>query len=199
MAPLFIAASLLYGLAFTVLVLATMSRSARQDLLTDDIVGKFRGLLVVFALAVLYFTAVQHLTNLYAGQHYGVERFLLLKGGTYTAVLWIGQILVGSVLPLALLAIPTFGRSRAAITIASALFVIGGLAQMYVIIIGGQAYPLDLFPGMEVTSSFQDGQVAHYRASLPEVLLGLSGLAIAMFVTGIAFRLLPFLPRPVRD
>jgi molybdopterin-containing oxidoreductase family membrane subunit len=70
---------------------------------------------------------------------------------------------------------------------------------MYVIIIGGQAYPLDFFPGMEVTSSFQDGQVAHYRASLPEVLLGLSGLAIAMFVTGIAFRLLPFLPRPARD
>jgi molybdopterin-containing oxidoreductase family membrane subunit len=199
MAPLFIAASLLYGLAFTVLVLATTSRSARQDLLTDDIVSKFRGLLVVFALAVLYFTAVLHLTNLYSGQHYGVERFLLLKGGTYTAAFWVGQILIGSLLPLALLAMPTFGRSRAAITIASALFVIGGLAQMYVIIIGGQAYPLDLFPGMEVTSSFHDGRVAYYRASLPEVLLGLSGVAIAMFVTGIAFRLLPFLPRAVRD
>ena len=79
------------------------------------------------------------------------------------------------------------------------LFLIGGLAQMYVIIIGGQAYPLNLFPGMEVTSSFHDGQVTYYRASLPEVLLGLSGIAIAMLMTGIAFRLMPFLPRPVRD
>ena len=199
MAPLFIAASFLYGLAFTILVLATMSQSARQDLLGDEIVSKFRGLLVVFALVVLYFTVMQHLTSLYAGQHFGVERFLLLEGGRYTAVFWIGQILVGSLLPLFLLAAPAFGHSRAALTIASVLFLIGGLAQMYVIIIGGQAYPLNLFPGMEVTSSFHDGQVTYYRASLPEVLLGLSGIAIAMLMTGIAFRLMPFLPRPVRD
>jgi Ni/Fe-hydrogenase subunit HybB-like protein len=199
MAPLFIVASFLYGLAFTILVLATMSQSARQDLLGDEIVSKFRGLLVVFALVVLYFTVMQHLTSLYAGQHFGVERFLLLEGGRYTAVFWIGQILVGSLLPLFLLAAPAFGRSHAALTIASVLFLIGGLAQMYVIIIGGQAYPLNLFPGMEVTSSFHDGQVTYYRASLPEVLLGLSGIAIAMLMTGIALRLMPFLPRPVRD
>ncbi len=199
MAPLFIAASFLYGLAFTVLVLATMSWQMRQSLLTDEMVGKFRGLFVVFALAVLYFTAVLHLTKLYASEHHGIERFLLLDGGIYTVMFWVGQILVGSVLPLALLAAPASRRSRVALTVASALFLIGGLAQIFVIIIGGEAYPLKLFPGMEVTSSFQDGQVAHYSASLPEVLLGLSGLSIAMFLTGIAFRLLPFLPRPVRD
>jgi len=78
------------------------------------------------------------------------------------------------------------------------LFLLGGLAQIYVIIIGGQAYPLDLFPGMEVTSSFQDGQVARYTASLPEVLLGLSGISIAMLMAGIAVKLLPFLPRPAQ-
>jgi molybdopterin-containing oxidoreductase family membrane subunit len=114
-------------------------------------------------------------------------------------VFWAGQILVGSVLPLAILAAPTFSGSRAAITVASALFLIGGIAQMYVIIIGGQAYPLNLFPGMEVTSTFQDGQLAHYRVSLPEILLGLSGLSIAMVVAGIALKLLPFLPRPVHN
>jgi molybdopterin-containing oxidoreductase family membrane subunit len=199
MAPLFIAASLLYGMAFTVLVLATTGRQSRQELLTDEMAGRFRGLLAIFALAVLYFTALHHLTNLYASEHRAVERFLLLEGGAYTAVFWAGQVLLGSVLPLVILAAPGFGRRWAAITIASTLFLIGGLAQMYVVIIGGQAYPLNLFPGMEVTSSFQDGQVASYRASWPEVLLGLSGLSIAMLVVGIAFKLLPFLPRPVRD
>jgi molybdopterin-containing oxidoreductase family membrane subunit len=199
MAPLFIAASLLYGLAFTVLVLATAGQQSRQGLMSDEMVGKFRGLLAIFALAVFYFTAVHHLTNLYASEHREVERFFLLEGGIYTAVFWIGQIVVGTILPLAILAAPMYGRSRAAITVASVLFLIGGLAQLYVIIIGGQAYPLNLFPGMEVTSSFQDGQVARYRPSLPEVLLGLSGLSIAMFLTGIAFKLLPFLPRPVDD
>jgi len=199
MAPLFIAGSLLYGLAFMVLVLAIISRIVRQQLVSDEMAGRFRGLLAIFALTVLYFTAVQHLTNLYAAEHRGVERFLLLEGGSYTAIFWVGQILLGSVLPLAILAAPASGRRRAAVTLASALFLIGGLAQMYMVIIGGQAYPLSLFPGLEVTSSFHDGQVTHYTASLPEVLLGLSGVATAMLVTGIAFKLLPFLPRPVRD
>jgi len=51
---------------------------------------------------------------------------------------------------------------------------------------------------MEVTSSFHDGQLAGYRASLPEIVLGLSGISIAVLVTGIAVKLLPFLPRPAQ-
>lgn len=199
MAPLFIAASLLYGLAFTVLVLAVLGRQMGQDLMAEAIVSKFRGLLVIFVLAVLYFTAAHHLTNLYASEHRGVERFLLIEGGSYTAVFWVGQILVGSLLPLALLAAPQLGRTRGVISVASVLFLLGGLAQMYVIIIGGQAYPLTLFPGMEVTSSFGDGQIAKYRASWLELLLGLSGVSIAMLVAGIGTKLLPFLPRPAGD
>jgi len=66
---------------------------------------------------------------------------------------------------------------------------------MFVIIIGGQAYTLNLFPGMDVSSLFQDGKVAHYSGSLPEVLLGMSGLSIAVLLTGIGSKLLPFLPR----
>jgi Ni/Fe-hydrogenase subunit HybB-like protein len=198
MAPLFIAASLLFGLAFTVLVLVILGPQMRQDLLTDEMVARFRGLLAIFSLTVLYFTAVHHLTKIYASEHHGIERFLLLDGGVYTTVFWLGQIVVGSLLPLMILALPSFGRTRSALAIASVLFLLGGLAQIYVIIIGGQAYPLDLFPGMEVTSSFQDGQVAHYTASLPEVLLGLSGISIAMLMAGIAVKLLPFLPRPAQ-
>jgi molybdopterin-containing oxidoreductase family membrane subunit len=76
---------------------------------------------------------------------------------------------------------------------------LGGLAHMYVIIIGGQSYPLSLFPGMEVSSSFQDGQFATYLPTLPELLLGLAGVSIAMFMTGFALKLLPFLPSPVKS
>jgi Ni/Fe-hydrogenase subunit HybB-like protein len=198
MAPLFIAASLLFGLAFTVLVLVILGPQMRQDLLTDEMVARFRGLLAIFSLTVLYFTAVHHLTKIYASEHHGIERFLLLEGGIYTTMFWLGQIIIGSLLPLVILALPSFGRTRSAVAIASVLFLLGGLAQIYVIIIGGQAYPLDLFPGMQVTSSFQDGQVAHYTASLPEVLLGLSGISIAMLMAGIAVKLLPFLPRPAQ-
>ena len=45
MAPLFIASSLVYGLAFTVLVLVTMSHETSDQLMPEEMVGKFRGLL----------------------------------------------------------------------------------------------------------------------------------------------------------
>jgi molybdopterin-containing oxidoreductase family membrane subunit len=48
---------------------------------------------------------------------------------------------------------------------------------------------------MEVTSSFHDGRVAGYRASLPELLLGVSGVSLAMLICAIAVSLLPLLPK----
>ncbi|MGO4871540.1 MAG: NrfD/PsrC family molybdoenzyme membrane anchor subunit [Roseiarcus sp.] len=196
MAPLFIAASFLYGLAFTVLVLVTMSWETRESLMNEEMLGKFRGLLMIFAFAVLYFTLVLHLARLYGGAHRAAETFILRDGGIYTLIFWIGQIAIGTLAPIALLA---FKRERAtdrrSLTAACALFLVGGLAQMYVVIIGGQAYPLKLFPGMEVSSSFFDGAVALYQPSLPEVLLGLSGISLSMLIAALAMRLMPFLPR----
>lgn len=201
MAPLFIAASFLYGLAFTVLVLLTICRETGQQLMSEEIVSKFLNLVVIFALAVLYFTAVKHLTALYASEHHGVEAFILRDGGIYTLLFWFGHVLIGNVIPIMIAAFlsgdgkPLTGRQGLAV--ASVLALIGGLAFMYVTIIGGQAYPLDLLPGMKVESSFLDGQVASYTPSLPEVLLGFAGISIAMLATGVALKVLPFLPRGV--
>ncbi|MGO8954804.1 MAG: NrfD/PsrC family molybdoenzyme membrane anchor subunit [Rhodomicrobium sp.] len=197
MAPLFIAASFLYGLAFMVLVLLMMSGEERRPLMDDDMLGKFRGLFILFSLAVLYLTALHHLTKLYAAEYRSVEAFLLRDGGIFTAVFWLGQIAAGNLLPIGILLIWGSGRyARPAIAIAAVLFLIGGVAHMYVTIVGGQAFPLRLFPGMEVTSSFQDGAVATYWPSIPEIVLGVSGISIAMLITGFGLKLLPFLPRP---
>ena len=140
---------------------------------------------------------VQHLTNLYAAEHSGVERFILLDGGAYTNIFWIGQILLGGLLPLALLLRP--GSTRSGIVLSSFLVIFGGLAQVYVIIIGGQAYPLVLFPGMEVTSSFLDGAPAAYTPSLYEIGLGVSGVAIALIIVAIGVKVLAFLPESLAD
>ncbi|MFN3868903.1 MAG: NrfD/PsrC family molybdoenzyme membrane anchor subunit, partial [Hyphomicrobiaceae bacterium] len=201
MAPLFIAASFLYGLAFTVLVLFTMCREMRQQLLSDEMVASFRGLSIIFALAVLYFTVVMHLTRLYSAQHWDVEMFILRDGGIYTLLFWVGHILVGLLMPAGLLlyAGTEAGKlvisERKALTAASVLALVGGMSFMYVTIIGGQAFPLNLFPGKEVSSSFLDGVVASYTPSLPEVLLGVAGVSIAMLITGVALKLMPFLPK----
>lgn len=195
LAPLFIAASFAFGLAITILVLLIIGSELTGTLMPRELAGKFRGLMIIFILAVVYFTTLHLLTSAYGTEHHGIVRFMLLEGGVYTKVFWLVQIGIGTLLPLALLARPATGATRGGLAIASIAVIIGGLAQMYVLIIGGQAYPLVLFPGMEVSSSFQDGQIAHYAPSLPEVLLGVGGVSIALLIIGIAVKVLAFLPQ----
>jgi len=74
---------------------------------------------------------------------------------------------------------------------------------MYVIIIGGQAYPMPLFPGKTILESgFYDGvegAVAAYTPSLPEILLGIGGVAVALLITAVGIRMLQFLPESLAD
>jgi len=197
-APMFIIMSFSFGLAvFLLVLLAACSWTNRP--LGDAILQRLAKLLGIFVAAVLYFTAVYHLTNLYFTKQHAVERFILMDGEIYTTLFWVGQIFIGGVLPLLLLFHPLWSRSRQVVAVAAAGVVSGGLAQIYVIIIGGQAYPLDIFPGKTVSSSFFDGVVAAYTPSLPEIALGVGGVAIALFLTVFALKVLPFLPRSLAD
>jgi len=198
LAPMFIIMSFAFGLAIFILVLMGIYKWSDRPL-GDSILFRLKNLLGVFIGAVLYFVLTYHLTNLYITQNHGVERFILMDGGIYTQLFWIVQILLGSLLPLALLYHPSTGKSRGWIGIASLLVIIGGLAQMYVIIIGGQAYPLEIFPGKEVVSSFADGVVGSYTPSLPEVILGIGGIAVALAATFVGVRVLRFLPSTLAD
>lgn len=201
LAPLFIASSFVYGLAFTILVLNTVCHARRRQLMPPEMIEKFRALLIIFISSVLFLTVIFHLTNLYATEHHDVEWFMLASGNVYSMTFWVGQILIGSIIPLILLVKTRKNTGRNTLAFASILLLIGGLAQIYVILIGGQAFPLDLFPGMEVSSSFQDGEIATYTPTLPEIALGLSGISIAMLLSGIVMRVMPFLPRgePLAD
>lgn len=201
MAPLFIAMSFSFGLAAYVLVLLAAFRGSEREL-ADVVVQRLGRLLGVFVAVVLYFTVVQHLTNLYAAEHIGVERFILLDGGIYTLLFWLVQVAIGGLLPLLLLfrSPPSdSGKSSRRVALACALVIIGGFAQVYVIVIGGQAWPLNLFPGMEVSSSFYDGVIASYTPSLPEIGLGLGGVALTGLIVLFGIKVLRFLPASVAD
>ena len=193
MAPLFVAMSLSLGLAVFILVLTgAASMTARP--LDDGLLRRLARLQALFVSVVLYFVVARHLANLYVAEHGAVERFLLLDGGQYPAVFWGGQILAGTVAPLAILWWWR-PRSRGWIVAAAALVVAGGLSQLYGIIIGGQAAPLDIFPGKEVIEgALVAGEPAGYAASLPELLLGLGGVAVAGLILVIAVRVLRILP-----
>ncbi|MGD9786565.1 MAG: NrfD/PsrC family molybdoenzyme membrane anchor subunit [Sulfuricellaceae bacterium] len=193
LAPMFVVMSFSYGLAIFILVLmASYSWSGRP--LGDAVVNRLKNLQGVFIAGALYFVVVFHLTNLYFTKHHGVEHFILVGGGGITTMFWLGQIILGSLVPLAMVYHPKLGKNRTAIAVACVLVVLGGLAQMYVTIIGGQSYPLVLFPGYQESSSFFDGVVHPYSPSLPEILLGIGGFAVAMIMVAIGVKVLRFLP-----
>ena len=196
MAPLFIAMSFSFGLAVYILALLAACRGSGREI-GDVVIRKLGRLLGIFIISVLYFTALQHLTNLYAAEHIGIERFILLDGGIYTMLFWVGQVILGGLVPMAMVfrnASQDAQKYRNSVILASLLVILGGFAQVYVIVIGGQAYPLELFPGMTVSSSFYDGVVSAYSPSLPEIVLGLGGVALAGFIVLLGIKILRFLP-----
>lgn len=198
MAPLFIMMSFSLGLAVFLLALMAACRASGRTL-GDALVFRLRNLLGVFVAAVLYFVLAYHLTNLYATEHHGYEAFLLNFESLYSRLFWIGQVGIGSVLPLLLFYAPQTRNCRVSAALGAALVIAGGLVQLYVIIIGGQAYPLVLFPGMEETSSFFDGVVASYTPSVWEFLLGMAGVAVAGLIALGGLGALAFLPEDLSD
>ena len=192
MAPLFVAMSLSFGTALTLLIgmLIFWINGAAID---PALAQKLRRLLGFFVIGVAYLVAVDHLTRLYVTGHHQLERFILLDGGIYTFLFWGVQILLGTVVPAVLLLLPRFCQ-RGYLIAAALLVVVGALAQVYVLIIGGQVFPLELFPGYSVSSTFYDGVIAHYTPSLAELALGMGGMGLAVLVTLIGVRILPFVP-----
>lgn len=202
MAPLFIAMSFAYGLAIFILVLLFAFDQDDRPI-GEAILFRLRNLLGTFIGAVVLLVLVYFLTKLYGAKNYGLVSFYLIDGGIYTLLFWFGWMLAGSLFPLGILYHPVLGRSRVWIASACALVVLGGLASMYVIIIGGQAYPLQMFPDKTIIESgFYDGvggALAVYAPSMPEVLLGLGGVAVALLITAIGIRVLQFLPESLAD
>jgi molybdopterin-containing oxidoreductase family membrane subunit len=185
--PLFIVMSLAWGMAVFVLVRAALGGAADAELLR-----RMRSLLGLLIALVLYFMVIYHLTNLYFAKQTAFERFILVDGGVYPWLFWIGYVLLGSVVPLVLVSRPT-GNART-LRVAAVLTIVGAFSALYVFIIGGQAFPLEIFPGYEVASSFRDGAIAAYAPSLPEVLLGLGGVAAAFLITVIGIQLFDIVP-----
>ena len=185
--PLFIAMSLAWGMAVFVLVQAAVGG------IGDDLLRRMKNLLGVLVALVLYFTVVYHMTNLYFARQTEFERFILLDGGVYPWLFWVGYVLVGSVIPMLL--VWRAAATARSLQAAAALTLVGAFAALYVFIIGGQAFPLEIFPGHEVTSSFADGQVARYTPSAYEVALGMGGMGVAFLITVVGVRVLPFLPQ----
>jgi molybdopterin-containing oxidoreductase family membrane subunit len=191
--PLFIVMSLAWGTAVFLAVQAALYAGSDRTI-PPEILRRIRNLLGIFIAAVLYFTLVYHLTNAYFAKQVAFTRFILVDGGVYPLLFWGGFFVLGSVLPLVLIWHPRLGTPRSVVA-ASLLTIVGAFALLYVFIIGGQAWPLEIFPGYATSSTFADGTIAAYAPSLPEVLLGLGGVAIALLIAVVGLHVLPFAPQ----
>ncbi len=191
--PLFIVLSFAWGLAVFLVVQAALYAWSAATV-PAAVHARMRNLLALFVIAALYFVAVFHLVNAYFARQLAFERFLLVDGGVYPLLFWGGYVTLGSVVPLALLWHPRFATRRATVA-AATLVIAGAFAWLYVFILGGQSYPLDIFPGYSVTSSFADGSINAYVPSLWELGLGVGGLGVAFLITVAGVRALPFFPQ----
>jgi len=198
LAPTFIIMSFSFGLAIYLLMLMGLYKYTNRPL-GDYIVNRLRKLLGLFVAAVFFMTLIYHLSFLYSTEHRDASLFVLSNGGVYTQLFWIGQIFIGTVLPLMFIFGPICSKSRNMLALASLLIILGGIAQLYVIIIGGQALPIEMFRGYTVSSSFYDGVVGNYSPSIYEFLLGLSGIAISIFAVLFSVKILKLLPNDLSD
>jgi molybdopterin-containing oxidoreductase family membrane subunit len=195
--PMFLVMSFAWGLAVFHVVQSSMY-SWNSKTLDPAILKRMKNLLGVFVAGTLYLVAVYHLTNLYFAKQTAFEQFILFDGGIYPLLFWAGYVLFGSLLPLLLIFHPSLGKTRCVVA-ASLLIILGSLALLYVFIVGGQAFPLSIFPGYIASSSFGDGQIGNYTPSLPEFLLGIGGLAVAFLITTIGVRAIDTLPHDTLD
>lgn len=202
LAPMFIVMSLAYGLAIYILVLLFSFQEEGRPL-GDKLLRRLNHLLGVFVSLVLYFTLVYFLTKAYGAKNHDLVSWVLFDGGRYSALLWIGWVLLGSLVPLGIIHHPVLGQDRNWIVAACILVVLGGLSTLYVMLIGSQAYPLQMFPGHTILDSgFIDGlsgDAAPYHPSIPEFLLGLGGVAVALIIAAVGIRVLQFLPESLAD
>ena len=197
-APLFIALSLLMGAAIFYSILYWMDKGLGVPL-GSEIISRFRRLLIYFIFTVFYITILSHLTSLYVTKNHDFEFFLLFSDNIYTLLFWVCQIGIGTILPLFILYNKKLSISPLGILLASLLVIFGGFTMLYIIIISGQAYPLDLFPGYTENSSFYDGAIASYTPSIYEIMLGLGGVGISAAIYIFAIMILDFTPKNLDD
>jgi len=200
-APLFIALSFVMGSVTFTLVVMLIARFQGADV-TPEFERSISRVIFWCLLLLVYFSIVQHLTNLYVTEHHPDEQFVL--AGPQAKLFWIGHVGLGILLPLWLLWSrrestvvdeSTISNSSTRLTIACCAALLGGGILVYLIVIGSQSTAQTLFPGKTVTSSsFGDMGYVTYYASSWEWGMGLGGVSLAFLLLFFLLRILPVSP-----
>jgi molybdopterin-containing oxidoreductase family membrane subunit len=193
LAPLFITMSLLYGTAVFYILLRIISKMQNITIPTEITVN-IRKLIIIFLLANIYFLILYHITNLYISKQIAIEKFILLDGGGYTTMFWLGQVGLGLLIPL-IYELSNKESRNFPLILTSIMIIVGGFFAVAVIIIGGQAFPLNIFPDHTIIeSTFFDNGIHGYTPSIYEYGLGIGGTSLALIIILVLITNLKFIP-----
>ncbi|MBF0110277.1 MAG: polysulfide reductase NrfD [Magnetococcales bacterium] len=189
--PMFVAVSLTSGTALsTIILVSTYRRTGR--FMDEKLVFGLRNALIFFTLLVGYLFVVEKFTKFYSPAFYEVETWLLT--GPWAWLYWFGVWGCCVIFPLAILFNSRMGNTVSGVMAASGITVVGAFGFVAHVLLAGQAYPFDMFPGFQTNSVFLDGHDALYTPALVEFVLGFGGIGLSalLFLLGIKFfRLLP--------
>ena len=195
----FVAAAMASGTALMIIMIVMLFKLTNR-IVDDELIIWLGRFLAICILVVLYFLLVENAYRAYVIELRHAAIFYLF-GGYHSILFWVGLIIVGLVIPMAMLFNKRTGKTIRWIVLASSLVIFGVLCERYVIVLPGLMHPPELFPGMKITQSvFQEG-IATYNISFLEVLqaVGVFGMIGFMFGWGLKFlKLLPTEARALR-
>lgn len=144
MPPLFLVSAVVSGIALMILVVITKQRFFSQDKKVD--MGAVLGMSKILAWTIvldLFLVGVDilELTYVYSRGE-GFDAAMLLITGPLAMLFIVGEIILGGLVPFALLTHPKTSGSLKAIAIASVLVLIGIYAMRINWVVGGQMIPL---------------------------------------------------------
>jgi Ni/Fe-hydrogenase subunit HybB-like protein len=156
LAPMFIIMSFCWGLAVFLVVQSTMYAWNGMTL-PPLILQRMKNLLATFVAAVLYFTIVLHLTNASISRRTSPSNTSSCSTANSPACSGSARSWSAPCCRWRCCSTPATAAKAFWVNVAALLVIVGAFFQLYVFIIGGQAFPLDMFPGYDVKSSFMDG------------------------------------------
>jgi molybdopterin-containing oxidoreductase family membrane subunit len=149
MAPIFLASALDSGLALLIIVLLALDRYTDFNL-DKKLLPKMATLLAVFVAVDLFLFFMELLTVYWPAGETEVLYLNALLNGPYSGFFWY-EVLIGGLLPFAILAIPRLRSSAPAVVVSSALIVTGILAKRVNLLMPGFYYPnIDYGPGITI-------------------------------------------------
>jgi molybdopterin-containing oxidoreductase family membrane subunit len=197
MAPMFIASALASGLAL-VIVLAIIMRHYRRVAFDDGLLSYLGGILAVFVAVQAFFVFAEVLTAAFPGAAGNPSRLLL--SGRYAPGFIGVEVILGLVIPFALMA-SAKGRQRTSlVALASVLTIIGIFAHRgNIIVIALSHAPMQLAPGTPLGtpaasgSSFATSSV--YFPTIYEFLIAIGVFSFAALLFTLAAHYLPLKER----